>query len=70
MKRSSARRFGLLQIRLLAGLFLFGAPICLAHFSLIPSTIAKGGRAHRDTDRLRYMPERGGDRDYFDRVEE
>src|SRR5436305_2241729 len=70
MKRSSARRFGLLQIRLLAVLFLFGAAICLAKFSLIPSNIAKGQRAHRNTDRLRYMPEPGGERDDFDRMEE
>src|SRR5213080_2360464 len=69
MNIKRAGRFGFLQIRALVALLLFGAAICLAKFSLAPVEIAKGERKRGDVDRLRFMPEPGGEKDDFDRME-
>ena len=70
MKTKRARRFGFLQIRALLALALFVSAVVLAKFSIAPSQVMKGERAHRDADRSRYMPVRGGEPDDLNRMEE
>src|SRR5947209_8785735 len=56
-------RSGFRQVRALAALFLVGAAVCLAKFSVAPPQLAGREHARGDLDRReRYMPVPGGER--------
>ena len=71
MKNPFAGRPGFLQVRTLAALFLLGAAICLAKFSVTPPQMVSGQRGRGDADRReRYMPVRGERGEELSRIEE